>query len=128
MGLLDWIRRRHPGPLPDTLTPGTTELVRRPRQEPTPQLVKRLQAECAAVPEVVAAYLYEAAALAEDEEPHPTVGLQLESNVDYARIEELLERIGRVAAGRTITVQVLADELLYEVQATVPPFYERDAG
>jgi len=133
VGILDWIWRRRPPPSPQTLRPTIPERILPPSREPPPELLDRLAAECATVPEVLAAYYYEAAGLPAHLNPHPAVGLQLEDEeIAEERAEELLSLLDRLArhfGPQHAVVQVLMiDELLLRVQATVPPFYERDAA
>ena len=102
-------------------------LIGAPAQQPSESLVAALREGAADHPEIRAAYLFQMMILAEGEEPHLTLGLELGDRADFTRISnDLAGRAMKVLPeGSYVDVYALPDDMAETVRQTVEPFYER---
>jgi hypothetical protein len=109
--------------------PGGAEmLIGAPADKPPPEVADALREGAQGYPEVRSAYLFQLMILAEGEEPHLTIGLDLDEGADIVRISNDLG--GRAVAilpeGSSLDVYPLADDMLETVAQSVDPVYKRD--
>jgi SseB protein C-terminal domain len=129
VGFLDRLRGTE-GEGTEMSVPADAEmLVGVPAEPPPPTLVAALRDEADAYPEVRTAYLFQMMILAEGEEPHLTLGLQVDDGADFRRIADgLAARAMEVLPeGSYIDVYPLPDDMAEDVARTVEPIYERSA-
>jgi hypothetical protein len=105
----------------------TEMLIGAPADDPPEALVATLREGAPDHRELRAAYLFQMMILAEGEEPHLTLGLDLDDGADLARIaDDLVARAMRVLPeGASLDVYPLPDDMLRDVAQSVAPFYER---
>jgi hypothetical protein len=102
-------------------------LIGAPAQPPPESLVAALREGAEDHPEIRAAYLFQMMILAEGEEPHLTLGLELDDRADFTRISnDLAGRAMKVLPeGSYVDVYPLSDDMAETVRQTVEPFHER---
>ena len=106
---------------------GTEMLIGEPAEPPPEQLVGALEAGAAGHPEIRSAYLFQMMIVAEGEEPHLTLGLELDEGADLTAIGNDLAGIAVevLPQGSSFNVYPLEDDMLETVAESVEPFYER---
>jgi hypothetical protein len=106
---------------------GAEMLIGAPADAPPSELADAVREGAQDQPEVRSAYLFQLMILAEGEEPHLTLGLELDEGADLARISNDLG--GRAMAilpeGSSLNVYPLADDMLEAVAESVDPVYKR---
>jgi SseB protein C-terminal domain len=107
---------------------GAEMLIGAPADDPPPELADAVREGAQEHPEVRSVYLFQLMILAEGEEPHLTLGLDLDEGADVVRISNDLA--GRAVAvlpeASSLDVYPLADDMLEAVAGSVDPVYERD--
>jgi hypothetical protein len=127
VGFLDLIRGVE-GEGTEMSVPADAEMLIGAPAEPPPQtLVAALADAAAAYPEIRAAYVFQMMILAEGEEPHVTLGLDLDDGVDFRHIaDDLAGRAMRLLPeGSYLDVYPLPDDMVESVAESVEPIYER---
>jgi hypothetical protein len=111
-----------------SVPPGAEILIGAPADDPPPELADALREGAEGHPQVRSAYLFQLMILAEGEEPHLTLGLELDEDADVVGISNDLG--GRAVAilpeGSSLNVYRLADDMLEAVAESVDPVYKRD--
>jgi SseB protein C-terminal domain len=102
-------------------------LIGAPAEQPPDSLVAALREGAANHSDVRSAYLFQMMILAEGEEPHLTLGLELD---DGAEVTDISDDLGGRAMqvlpeGAYLDVYPLPDDMLRDVGGSVQPFYER---
>jgi len=102
-------------------------LIGAPADDPPEALISTLHEGARDHNELRAAYLFQMMILAEGEEPHLTLGLDLDDPANLARIaDDLGGRAMQVLPeGASLDVYPLPDDMLRDVAQSVEPFYER---
>jgi hypothetical protein len=98
--------------------------------EPPPEALVAVVADAAdAYPEIRAAYLFQMMILAEGEEPHLTLGLDLDDGADFKRMaDDMAARaMELLPEGSYIDVYPLPDDMVESVAGSVEPIYERSS-
>ena len=129
MGFLDRLRGSE-GEGTEMSVPADAEmLVGAPAEPPSPTLAAALRDGADTYPEIRTAYLFQMMILAEGEEPHLTLGLQVDGGADFRRIADgLAARAMQVLPeGSYIDVYPLPDDMAEDVARSVEPIYERSA-
>src|ERR687896_402581 len=105
----------------------TDMLIGAPADEPPEALVSTLREGARDHNDLRAAYLFQMMILAEGEEPHLTLGLDLDDAADLARVaDDLGGRAMQVLPeGSSLDVYPLPDDMVRDVGQSVEPFYER---
>jgi len=125
--LLDRLRGAGREPREMSVPAGTEMLIGEPAEPPPEQLVGALERGATGHPEIRSAYLFQMMILAEGEDPHLTLGLDLDEGADLTAIANDLAGIAIevLPQGASFNVYPLEDDMLERVAASVDPFYER---
>jgi hypothetical protein len=107
---------------------GAEMLIGAPADEPPEELAEALRERAQEHPEVRSAYLFQLMILAEGEEPHLTLGLDLDEGADVVRISNVLggRAMEILPDGSSLNVYPLAEDMLEAVAQSVDPVYSRD--
>ena len=108
--------------------PGTEMLIGAPADDPPAELVEVLRERAQHHHEVRFAYLFQLMMLAEGEEPHLTLGLDLDDGADVMRIADDLggRAVEVLEDGVSLNVYPLPADMLETVAQSVDPLYVRD--
>ncbi|HEX2496039.1 MAG TPA: enhanced serine sensitivity protein SseB C-terminal domain-containing protein [Gaiellaceae bacterium] len=108
--------------------PGVEMLIGAPANDPPAELVEALRERAQHHHEVRSAYLFQLMMLAEGEEPHLTLGLELDDGADVMRIADDLggRAVEILEDGVSLNVYPLPADMLETVAQSVDPFYARD--
>jgi hypothetical protein len=106
---------------------GSEMLIGAPAEAPPEELVRELRSAAAAHPEIRSAFLFQFMILAQGEEPHVTLGLDLDDGADLNEIgNDLAPRAFEfLPEGSDFDVYPLAEDMREAVAQSVEPFYER---
>jgi hypothetical protein len=107
---------------------GAEMLIGAPADAPPPELADAVREGAQDHPEVRTAYVFQLMILAEGEEPHLTLGLDLDEGADVVRISNDLaaRAVAILPEGSPLDVYPLADDMLEAVAKTGDPVYTRD--
>jgi hypothetical protein len=127
VGFLDRLRGADGQATEMSVSAGSEMLIGAPAEPPPEELVAALREGAADHPEIRAAYLFQMMIVAEGEEPHLVLGLELD---DGAEITEISNDLGGRAVevlpeGAYLDVYPLPDDMAEDVAQSVEPFYER---
>jgi hypothetical protein len=127
VGFLDRLRAAESEAEELSVSADTEMLIGAPADDPPEALVSTLREGARDHRELRAAYLFQLMILAEGEEPHLTLGLDLDEGADLARIaDDLGGRAMQVLPeGASLDVYPLPDDMRGDVAQSVEPFYER---
>lgn len=105
----------------------TDMLIGAPAEKPPEALIAALREAAATHPEIRSAYLFQLMILTEGEEPHLTLGLELDDSADLTPIGNDLGRrtVGILPEGSYLDVYPLAEDMVEAVAQSVEPLYER---
>jgi SseB protein C-terminal domain len=127
VGFLDRLRGANAEATEMSVAADTEMLIGVPAEEPPEALVSILREGAAGHREIRAGYLFQMMILAEGEEPHLTLGLDLDDDADVREIgDDLAGRAMQVLPeDASLDVYPLPDDMLRDVAQSVEPFYER---
>jgi SseB protein C-terminal domain len=108
--------------------PGAEMLVGAPAEDPPAELIEALRERARQHPELRSASLFQLMVLADGEEPHLTLGLDLDDGADLVGVADDLggravEILGDEAS---LNVYPLAADMRETVAQSVEPFYVRE--
>jgi hypothetical protein len=111
-----------------SVEPDVEMLIGAPAEDPPAELTETLREHARQHPELRSAYLFQLMILSEGEEPHLTLGLDLEDGADVMRIADDLGRraVEILEDGVSLNVYPLPADMLETVAQGVEPFYVRD--
>ena len=106
---------------------GAEMLIGAPADEPPHELADALRERAPNHPEVRSVYLFQLMILEEGEEPHLTLGLDLEDGADVVHISNDLaaKAIDVLPEGSSLNVYPLPEDMLAAVTEGVDPIYVR---
>jgi SseB protein C-terminal domain len=126
VGFLD--RLRGSGEATEMSVPAGAEmLIGAPAEEPPETLVDALRERIADHSPIRSAYLFQLMILAEGEEPHLTLGLELDEGADVIQISNDLGRaaVDVLPESSSLNVYPLPEDMLASVVESVEPLYVR---
>jgi SseB protein C-terminal domain len=108
--------------------PGVEMLIGAPAEDPPAELIEALRERAQQHHELRSAYLFQLLMLAEGEEPHLTLGLELDDGADVMRIADDLggRAVEILEDGVSLNVYPLPADMLETVAQSVDPIYVRD--
>ena len=108
--------------------PGIEMLIGAPEEDPPAELIEALRERAQHHHELRSAYLFQLMLVSEGEEPHLTLGLDLEDGADVMRIADHLggRAVEILEDGVSLNVYPLPADMLETVAQSVEPFYVRD--
>jgi SseB protein C-terminal domain len=108
--------------------PGVEMLIGAPAEDPPAELIEALRERAQQHDELRSAYLFQLLMLAEGEEPHLTLGLELDDGADVMRIADDLggRAVEILEDGVSLNVYPLPADMLETVAQSVDPIYVRD--
>jgi hypothetical protein len=108
--------------------PGVEMLIGAPAEDPPAELIEALRERAQHHAELRSAYLFQLMMLSEGEEPHLTLGLDLEDGADVRQIADDLggRAVEILEDGVSLNVYPLPADMLETVAQSVEPFYTRD--
>jgi hypothetical protein len=110
-----------------SVPPEAEMLIGAPAEPPPRSLVAAVRDGAEHHPEIRAAYLFQMMILAEGEEPHLTLGLELDDRGDFTRVSDDLggRAMQVLPEGSYLDVYPLPNDMAETVRQSVEPFYER---
>ena len=108
--------------------PGIEMLIGAPGEDPPAELIEALRERAQHHHELRSAYLFQLLMVFEGEEPHLTLGLELEDGADVLRIADDLggRAVEILEHGASLNVYPLPADMLETLAQSVEPFYVRD--
>ena len=108
---------------------GVDMLIGAPTEDPPPALVQGLRERAQQHRALRAVYLFQLMIVAEGEEPHLTIGLDLDDGADVGAISNDLggRAVETLPDGSALDVYPLPDDMLGTVAGSVDPIYLRES-
>jgi hypothetical protein len=127
VGFLDRLRGAEGEATEMSAPAGAEMLIGAPAEPPPDTLVTALGEGAASHPEIRSAYLFQMMILAQGEEPHLVLGVDLDDDAEVTAISnDLGARAMQVLPeGSYLDVYPLPDDMLETVAQSVAPFYSR---